>query len=63
MTYPELARRLAEINKKMLKITEYTKMTDANRGEGVLLGYLRRHNSEATPAELSAALNVSTARI
>lgn len=63
MEYMELARRLAEINKKMLKISEYTKMTDANRGEGVLLGYLRRHNNEATPAELSEALHVSTARI
>ena len=63
MTYMELARQLAEINKKMLKFSEYTKMTDANRGEGVLLGYLRRHNDEATPAELSDALHVSTARI
>lgn len=63
MDYLELARQLAEINKKMLKISEYTKMTDANRGEGVLLGYLRRHDNEATPTELSIALNVSTARI
>lgn len=63
MTYMELAKELAEISKKMLKISEYTKMTDANRGEGVLLGYLRRHNGEATPAELSIALNISTARI
>ncbi|MCI5892460.1 MAG: MarR family transcriptional regulator [Clostridiales bacterium] len=63
MNYLELARRLAEINKKMMKISEYTKMTDANRGEGVLLAYLRRHNGEATPTELSEALHVSTARI
>lgn len=63
MTYLDLARQLAEINKRMLKISEYRKMTDANRGEGVLLGYLARHDHEATPAELSEALGVSTARI
>ncbi len=63
MTYLELAHQLAEINKKMMKLPEYTKMTDANRGEGVLLGYLRHHDGEATPAELSVALDVSTARI
>lgn len=63
MTYLELARQLAEINKRMLKISEYRKMTDTNRGEGVLLGYLARHGQQATPAELSGALGVSTARI
>jgi len=63
MTYLELARQLAEVNKKMLKISEYTKMEDANRGENVLLSYLMYHNGEATPAELSEALHVSTARI
>lgn len=63
MSYLELARQLAEINKRMLKISEYRKMTDTNRGEGVLLGYLARHDQQATPAELSGALGVSTARI
>lgn len=63
MTYMELAYQLAEVNKKMMKISEYIRLTDTNRGEGVLLGYLRRHNNEATPSELSKALNVSTARI
>lgn len=63
MTYLELARQLAEINKKKMKISQYIKMTDANRGEGVLLGYLAHHNNEATPAQLSKALDVSTARI
>lgn len=63
MTYLELARQLAEINKRMMKLSEYRKMTDTNRGEGVLLGYLARHDHEATPAELSGALGVSTARI
>lgn len=48
---------------KMLKLSEYTRMIDTNRGEGILLGYLRRHDNEATPIELSRALNVSTARI
>lgn len=63
MTYAELAYELTEINKKMLKLSEYTRMIDTNRGEGILLGYLRRHDNEATPIELSRALNVSTARI
>lgn len=63
MTYIELARQLAEINQKMMKFSEYIKMTDANRGEGVLLSYLTHHDHDVTPAELSAALNVSTARI
>lgn len=63
MAYLELARQLAEINKKMLRLSEYRKITDTNRGEGVLLGYLVRHDQEATPAELSGALGVSTARI
>lgn len=63
MTYAELARQLAEINKNMVKISEYVKMTDASRGEGVLLSYLVHHDHEATPAQLSEALGVSTARI
>lgn len=63
MSYLDLARQLAEINKKMLRISEYRKMTDTNRGEGVLLGYLVRHDQGATPAELSGALGVSTARV
>lgn len=63
MSYLELARQLAEIHKKMLRISEYQRITDSNRGEGVLLGYLARHGREATPAELSEALGVSTARI
>lgn len=63
MTYLELARQLAEINKRMMKISEYIRMTDASRGEGVVLGYLRRHDNKATPSELSEALHVSTARI
>lgn len=63
MTYLELARQLGEVNKKMMNISEYTKMADANRGEGILLSYLVHHSNEATPIELSEALNVSTARI
>lgn len=63
MSYTKLAQQLAEINKRMLSISEYTKITDTNRGEGVLLSYLVRHDKEATPIELSEALNVSTARI
>ena len=47
----------------MVKLSEYTKMTDTNRGEGVLLSYLVHHNNEATPVQLSEALDVSTARI
>lgn len=63
MTYLDLAHQLGEINKKMMRISEYTKMTDANRGEGILLSYLMHHNNEATPVELSEALDVSSARI
>lgn len=62
MDYNELARRLGEISKRMFSLPEYTRMLDANRGEGVLLSYLRQHG-DVTPAELSRALNVSTARI
>lgn len=63
MTYLELARQLGEINKRMLRIPEYRELIDANQGEGVLLSYLTRHKDEATPAQLSQALDVSTARI
>ena len=63
MTYLALARQLAEINKKMVKLPAYTQITDTNRGEGILLSYLAHHNNEATPAQLSEALEVSTARI
>lgn len=63
MTYIELARQLAEIDMKVMKSSEYIKMTDTIRGEGVLLSYLVYHNNMATPSELSEALDVSTARI
>lgn len=63
MTYLELARQLGEINKEMLKISEYREIMDVNRGEGVVLSYLVHHNEEATPAQLSQALDVSTARV
>ncbi len=63
MEYLDLARRLAALNKKMLKIPAYVKMTESNRGEGVLLSYLARHCGKATPAELSGDLQVSSARI
>ncbi|MGN0658967.1 MAG: MarR family winged helix-turn-helix transcriptional regulator [Emergencia sp.] len=63
MDYLKLAQELAEISKTMLKIAEYRKLSDSNQGEGVLLGCLRRHGGEATPAELSGAMKVSSARI
>lgn len=63
MTYLELARQLGEINKEMLKISEYREIMEVNRGEGVVLSYLVHHNDEATPVQLSQALEVSTARI
>ena len=63
MSYAELARQLAEINKKMVKLPVYTQITDIGRGEGVLLSYLAHHDGKATPVELSEALDVSTARI
>ncbi len=63
MTYLELAQQLAEINKKMMMNAEYTKMTDVNRGESLLLSCLVSHGGKATPIALSEALNVSTARI
>lgn len=63
MSYSELAGRLGEISKRMLAVPEYTRILDTNRGEGVLLSYLYFHDGAATPAELSKALNVSTARI
>ena len=63
MTYKDLAKQLTEINKKMMKMKEYNKIIDSNRGEKVLLSYLAMHNGKATPVELSEALHVSTARI
>lgn len=63
MIYMELARQLAEIDMKVMKNSEYKRMTDTIRGEGVLLSYLVCHNNMATPSELSEALDVSTARI
>ncbi|MGN0614547.1 MAG: MarR family transcriptional regulator [Porcipelethomonas sp.] len=63
MTYFELARQLAEINKGMMMNSDYTKMTDINRGESLLLSCLANHDDRATPTELSEALHVSTARI
>ena len=63
MTYTELAQQLAEINKKMVKLPAYAEIADIGRGEGVLLSCLAQHDGQATPVELSEALDVSTARI
>lgn len=63
MSYLKLARELAEIKRKTLCMFEYKKMNIANSGESVLLYYLKNHNNQATPVELSKALGASTARV
>lgn len=63
VSYLKLARELAEIKRKTLCMLEYKKMNMTNSGESVLLYYLKNHNNQATPVELSKALGASTARV
>lgn len=63
MEYDTLITRFGELNKRMLKTSYFKMSNDTYSGEGLILSYLCHNNEEATPAELSVALEVSTARI
>lgn len=63
MSFQQLIHQLGESNKKLLKSVYFKRMNDAYSGEGLVLSCLQQYGGQATPAEVSRELGVSTARV
>lgn len=63
MSFSALISELGDINKRLFKTQYYNSIHTTHSGEAFLLSCLKRHGGNATPAQLSRELDVSTARI